>query len=203
MNIRAYLFSAVLLTLSMNACAGLFGLDSTSWKEEVLLHGGKKIIVERSLQRGGRHEIGQRSGATSESATLTIPETNQTVTWNDKYSDDIGSSNFNLMMIEVSGNIAYIVASPMGCLSYNKWGRPNPPYVIFKHQDKVWERIPLQELPTEFTTPNVVVSSPDDAAKESVRGLVSADKVKELNKGSGGYHPPQYQAILREPLGNI
>jgi hypothetical protein len=39
----------------MSACA-----DGTSWKEEVLLHDGTKLIVERSVVRKGRHEIGQK-----------------------------------------------------------------------------------------------------------------------------------------------
>jgi hypothetical protein len=183
----------------MNASAGLFGLGSTSWKEEVLLHDGKKIIVERSLKRGGRHEIGQKSGATNESVTFTMPETNKSVTWNDNYSDDIGSSNFNLMMVEVSTNTAYVVGSPMGCLSYNKWGRPNPPYVVFKRQGEEWLRIPLQDLPIELVTPNVVISSPDDVAKKSGQGLVSAAKIREENSG---FRQPEYLTILREPMAN-
>ncbi|MBK7502714.1 MAG: hypothetical protein IPI14_08840 [Polaromonas sp.] len=37
------------------ACSG------DSWKEEVMLHDGRKIIVERTVQRGGRREAGQAS----------------------------------------------------------------------------------------------------------------------------------------------
>jgi hypothetical protein len=44
----------------MNAEAGLFGIGGDSWKEDVLLHDGKKLIVERSQTYGGRHEIGQQ-----------------------------------------------------------------------------------------------------------------------------------------------
>ena len=43
-----------------SADAGLFGLGGTSWKEEVLLHDGSTILVDRSVVRGGRHEIGQQ-----------------------------------------------------------------------------------------------------------------------------------------------
>lgn len=155
---------------SMSAGAGIFGFGGTSWKEEVLLHDGSKIIVERSIKRGGRHEIGQRGGATNETLIFTMPITNQGVTWEDKYSQDIGSSNFNLLMLGILDGMAYLVASPMGCLSYNKWGRPNPPYVVFKYQDKEWKRITLQELPAELKTPNLVISSPDDAAEKASNG---------------------------------
>jgi hypothetical protein len=37
------LINVVLLMLSMSASAGLFGFGGTSWKEEVLLHDGRKI----------------------------------------------------------------------------------------------------------------------------------------------------------------
>lgn len=39
--------------ISMSACAGLFDIGGMSWKEEVLLHDGSAIFVERSIERGG------------------------------------------------------------------------------------------------------------------------------------------------------
>lgn len=197
LSILRFLLPLVLLIVSVTANASLFGLGGTSWKEEVLLHDGQKIIVERSLDRGGRHEIGQRSGATNETLSFTLPGTNQTATWNDKYSEDIGSSNFNLLMLEISNKSAYLVASPMGCLSYNKWGRPNPPYVVFKYQDTVWSRIPLQELPAELTVPNLVISSPDNAAKDASGGVISVETIKRLNSRA---RQPKYQTILRTEI---
>ncbi len=187
----------LMVGVSMSADAGLFGTSGTSWKEEVLLHDGSKIIVKRSIERGGRHEIGQRSGATNETLSFTMPSTNQTVTWEDKFSKDIGSSNFNLLMLEVLDGAAYLVASPMGCLSYNKWGRPNPPYVVFRYQGKEWKRIALQELPAELKTPNLVISSPDDAAEKASHGVVSAETIRSLNSTAS---KPEYKTILREAL---
>lgn len=186
-----------LLTMgaTMNADAGLFGLDKTSWKEEVLLHDGSKLVAERSIERGGRHEIGQRAGATNETLTFRMPKTGHIVAWEDKRSDDIGSSNFNLLMLEILDETPYLVASPMGCLSYNKWGRPNPPYVVFKYQDRQWTRIALQELPERLKTPNLVISSPDNAAQKAGDGVVLAEAVRSLNSTA---RQPEYQSILRE-----
>jgi hypothetical protein len=185
------------LGVSLSASAGFLGFGGTSWKEEVLLHDGSKIIVERSVDRGGRHEIGQRQPIKEQSLSFVLPSTNQRVKWEDNYSKDIGAASFLPMQLEIFNSIPYIVAFPMGCLSYNKWGRPNPPYVIFKHDGKAWQRITLQELPAESKMPNLVISSPDDAAKEASHGVVSAEKVKELNKG---FRQPEFQTILREPL---
>lgn len=180
----------LMMGVSMSAC-------SKTWKEEVLLHDGSKIIVERSVERGGRHEIGQRPPFKEQSLSFTLPSTNQRIKWEDNYSEDIGTSNFLPMQLEIFNGTPYIVASPMGCLSYNKWGRPNPPYVIFKYEKKVWQRITLQELPAESKIPNLVISSPDDAAKEASHGMVSAEKVKELN---AGFRQPEYKTILRGPM---
>lgn len=180
----------LMLGASMSAC-------STSWREEVLLHDGSKIIVARYVDRGGRHEIGQRQPIKEQSLSFVLPNTSQRVKWEDNYSEDIGMASFLPMQLEIFNGTPYIVASPMGCLSYNKWGRPNPPYVIFKYDGKAWLRIPLQELPAESEVPNLVISSPDDAAKLASGGVVSAEKVKEQNTG---FQQPEYRTILREPL---
>lgn len=187
---------ALIATFSLNACAGLFGIGGMSWKEEVLLHDGRKLVVERSVTRGG-HGIAQQSIATEESLSFTLPGTNERVTWSDQFSPDLGSSNFNLMMLEISQDTAYLVASPMGCLSYNKWGRPNPPYVVFQYRDKAWSRIELQNLPREFTTPNLIISSPDAEAKQLGSGTISAEIIKKLNTG---FSQPEFRSILREPF---
>lgn len=196
---RLLIVTAAFSLLALDAFAGWFGFGGTTWKEEVLLHDGQKIIVERSLERGGRHEIGQRSGATNETLSFTMPGTNQSIMWNDNYSEDIGSSNFNLLMLEIANGTAYLVASPMGCLSYNKWGRPNPPYVVFRYQGTAWSRIPLTELSGELVQPNLVISSPDNAADSASGGVVSAANIKRLN---GRAWLPEYKTVLREQLPN-
>ena len=60
--LKAFTTIALVLTIgaSMSACALVGG---ASWKEEVLLHDGSKIIVTRTVERGGRqqeHTVGDR-----------------------------------------------------------------------------------------------------------------------------------------------
>lgn len=190
--------SLMVLGGGMSACAG-----GTSWKEEVLLHDGSRLIVERSVVRKGRHEPFQRPPIGEESLSFKHPVTHERIRWKDGYGDDVGMSNFGLLMLEIDQKAAYIVVEPRGCLSYNKWGRPNPPYVVFKFQGGDWKRIALQELPTRFKTPNLIMSSPDDAAKQAGGGLITAEKVDQINNNgpfSAAYpQPPQYKTILREP----
>ncbi|MDH5253899.1 MAG: hypothetical protein OEW25_11290, partial [Nitrospira sp.] len=74
--------------------AGLLGLSGDSWQEEVLLHDGRKMVVERKVERGGRHEVGQKPPYKEQRLSFTMPGTTQTVTWEDHYSDDLGQANF-------------------------------------------------------------------------------------------------------------
>jgi hypothetical protein len=84
-------------------------------------------------------------------------------------------------------------------LSYNKWGRPNPPYVFFKYDSKEWKRIPLSEFPSELKSINVAADTLDDEDKLVSLGFVTAEKIKELNNE---FRQPEYSSILREPLPN-
>ena len=198
--LRLFKTICLVLTLgvSMNADAGLFGFGGDSWKEEVLLHDGSKIIVNRSQSYGGQHEIGQPPPIKEHTISFTLPNTKETITWTSEYGEDIGRTNFYLLAVHVLNGTPYIVASPYLCLSYNKWGRPNPPYVFFKYDGKSWQRIPLEEFPVEFQTVNVALDILGREVKNLVSlGVVSSEKIKELN-----HHTtiPEFKTILREAV---
>jgi len=204
MNSRHWLWKAVstiglilTLAISLNAQAGLFGFGGDSWQEEALQPDGTKLVVKRTVLRKGRFEIGQRPSIGEQSLSFTMPGTGRRITWEDTYSEDIGGGNFNPMLLGISQGKAYVLASPAGCLSYNKWGRPNPPYVIFRHEGSKWSRIALSELPGEFKLPNLIVSSPDDEVEKSGTRFITAAMIGRLN---GGDAPIQYKSILREVL---
>ncbi len=185
------------LGMSMSACSGLPDLPDANWREEALLHDGSKIFVDRSVARGGRHELGQKPSFEWQKLKFTMPVTGESVTWEDKYSEDIGTASFLPMLLDVHQGAAYLVANTMGCLSYNKWGRPNPPYVVFKYQGKEWKRITLQELPAEIKTPNLIQSEPDATARSIRERPVSAKAIQEI---IARYPQSQYRTILRESL---
>ena len=186
------------LGVSMSACAGFLGLGGDSWKEEVLLHDGSKIIVKRSQSYGGRHEIGQPSPIKEHTISFTLPGSDKTIMWTSEYSEDVGHANFDLLAVHVLNGTPYIVATTTGCLSYGKWGRANPPYVFFKYDGKMWQRIQLSEFPVEFKTLNVVTYLGSLDVEVMVKqGLVSAENVKRRNSG---LTQPEYRTILREAL---
>ena len=128
-----------------------------------------------------------------------MPGSGKIVTWKSEFSEDVGRSNFNLLALDILNGTPYIVAEPNLCLSYNKWGRPNPPYVSFKYDGHSWQRIPLAELPAEFKQPNVAITVDDaDLFREiDKHPVVSAAAIKTLNSR---LTQPEYKTILRETI---
>lgn len=190
----------LMMGVSMSAEAGLFGSDDFSWKEEVLLHDGKKIIVKRSQSYGGRREPGQDPPIKEHVLTFPLPGSGKSVKWISEFSQDVGRANFNLLALHVLNDTPYIVAMPNGCLAYNKWGRPNPPYVLFRYDGAAWQRIPFAELPQEFVATNVIV---DVRREENIErsaaklGYVPADAVRSDNQS---LRQAELRSILREPV---
>lgn len=176
---------------------GFMGLGgSASWEEEVLLHDGQKIIVNRSQSHGGRGEVGQ-SPIKEHSIKFTLPGTNRIITWKDEYSDDVGHSNFDLVALDILNGTPYIAVSPHACLSFNKWGRPNPPYVFFKFDGNAWQRILLSDFPLEFKEVNLVIDASAHEKKLVSRRLVSAEMVRDLNSS---LRQEEFKAIIRTPM---
>jgi hypothetical protein len=189
----AAMISLVILGSGLSACA----MGGASWKEEVLLQDGSKIVVARSVERGGRREPGKQPPIKEQSLNFTLPGTNENVTWKSQYSEDIGLADFQPLLLDISNRMAYMVVVPVGCLSYNKWGRPNPPYVIFKYQDKAWNRISLQDLPAEINSPNLIFSSPDNEVEKLGKSFVTVAMVQHANSD---LTQPQFKTIMRETI---
>ncbi len=186
-------FSLIILGGGMSACA----MGGASWMEEVQLHDGSKLIAERSQRFGGRHEIGQKPPIKEEEITFSLPGSSESITWASEFSEDVGRAYLLPLALHISNKTPYIIATPNLCLAYNKWGRPNPPYVIFKQDGKAWRQIPLPELPVAFKEINLVINTTKHDSVLAHQTLVRADVVKKLNSSLS---QPEYQSIVREPL---
>lgn len=199
MTVKTILLAST-LGIAMSACAQTARSGADTWKEEALLHDGRKLMVERFQTYGGRHEVGQPSAVTEQAITFMLPSSGRSLSWTSEFGPDLGRTDFNPLALHILGDTPYVVAEPNLCLSYNKWGRPNPPYVVFKHDGTAWQRIPLEQLPAQFTTFNLVISYGSRQARENALrplGYVSAEGVREDNST---LRQPEYKTILREPL---
>ena len=70
------LFTAISLVLTLGVSMNAYATSTFTWKEEVLLHDGKKIIVGRSdtYDFSMNHEIGQGPPLAEHKTTFMIPE---------------------------------------------------------------------------------------------------------------------------------
>jgi hypothetical protein len=187
----------LMMGVSMSAFAGWFGLGGTSWKEEALQQDGSVLIVERWHKRGGRHELSSGPPIKTQGIDFTVPGTDRQVSWRDEYSEELGAANFVPLALHVLEGVPYLVVDTYGCQSYNKWGRPNPPYVLFKHNGTDWQRIPMADLPGAISTLNLVYGTSNRERELKDLGYVPATQIKALN---ASLKQPEYQTIVREPL---
>lgn len=191
----------MLLVTVMAACvspAGISKMAGDIWKEETELHDGTTIIIKRIQRYKGRHEIGQAVPVGEHTVSFTLPSNGKSYSWASEYGEELGHTNFKLLAVHVLDNTPYIVAQPNLCLSYNKWGRPNPPYVIFKHVNDAWQRISIEELPPEFKTLNVLINiRPEDTRGISSMRTISASTIKTRN---AEFTQPELKSLMREPI---
>ncbi len=197
---RLFQIISLIAVVEMSGCTVVralpFGGDS--WQEEVLLHDGRKMIITRSQTYGGHHEIGQPSPIKEHTITFTLPGSSQRIAWTSEYGKDLGRTNFHLLAVHVLNGTPYLVTEPNLCLSYNKWGRPNPPYVFFKYDGTAWQRIPLEAFPTEFTTMNLAISLDTRYVQEMVkRGVTTVGQIQQRNRE---LPEPDFKTILRGPV---
>ena len=191
-RIGALLF-AVASSLAMVACSG--GFDG--WNEEVLLHDGSKVIVSRTQHYGGRHEVGQSSPIREQELSFVVPGSTKRIIFKSEYSEDIRRANFTPLALHILNGVPYVITTPNLCLAFNKWGRPNPPYVLFKHTGQEWQRISLQDLPAQFNDINLVINTKTKDKEFADQSPVSAELIKKLN---GILKQPEFKVILRSPL---
>ena len=130
---KRLLFSVVLILLLCLFLSGCALGHSAWWKEEVLLHDGQTIIVDRSQKLGGYRTLDAPAYARTvleEKWDFPVPGTRKVVTWrvNQRFPPE-GESLILIMVGFVQGT-PYIATWPGGTIPYNYWGRPNPPYVF-------------------------------------------------------------------------
>lgn len=190
------LTATLTLGISMNAFGFLGFGNSASWKEEVLLHDGKVIIVERKQTYGGKPTIDSRERAVlDEEWIFKNPYNNEQVVWQNNLRRPPEGSSLMLMILGFKDGVPNIATLPAGCIAYNHWGRPNPPYVFFRYDGRQWQRITLAEFPPEFRDANVVVGGRGSPEKQSGTTL-SVETVNEQNKSL----EPHLRRLVRESV---
>jgi hypothetical protein len=180
----------LMMGVSMSACS-----ETMSWKEEVLLHDGQIIVVERFYNLGGKPTLESRErAALDETVTFSLPGTNKKIIWKTDFRDSQPEQNsLNLLLLDIVKGVPYIATYPAGCIAYNKWKRPNPPYILFKYEGNEWKRISLAEFPAELVKTNVIVGRPPT---DLLKSHYTVEQVNERNY----YLENEHKTILRKPV---
>lgn len=185
----------LMMAVSMNTEAGLFG-RSNGWKEEVQIHDGSILVVERTYKLADYLIPGSSEPpAQDENLAFTLPGSNKRISWKTDYRNDLPEPNsLTPLLLDIVGGIPYLATSPAGCISYNKWGRPNPPYILFKYENEKWERIPLEAFPPELTRANLMSRPSSDMLKP----YYTVEQAR--SRMEGGNIVDYARTILRKPL---
>ncbi|MDA8454341.1 hypothetical protein M4R22_06170 [Acidovorax sp. GBBC 3334] len=147
--------------------------NTFEWKEEILLHDGRKIIAERKDVAGGWTEPGQ-SGSTQK-RTITFPDPNDP---KKKYTHQItGSSNY--LLLDFEKGVPWLIVS-VGPFSVNT-DCPIGSYETFTQVNGAWRSVSYSELPKAFANPNMSVTYTPDMPDPRRKGKVlSAEEIQAL-----------------------
>lgn len=161
--------------------AGCFGKQVYQWSEEVLLHDGRIIVIQRSMKSGYLpREIGQPP-----------PESDYTLTFDgvdgEKVIWDGGRGMFVPMILDVYGGVPFVVATGGQLISWREEGCPRPPYFFFKWTGNQWRRVTYDQFPKSIRSANLSVGltypSRDPMHERISRGeIVTKEDVMRLNR---------------------
>lgn len=183
----------LMMGVSVNACS-----STMNWKEEVKLHDGQVLVSERNYNLGGYAYLDSSERTPlNETVSFSLPGTNKKIIWKNDFSDSVPEPNsLNHFRFDIVNGVPYLATYPAGCIAYNKWGRPNPPQILFKYEGDQWQRITLAELPPELigASANVIVGRP---ASSLLKSFYTVEGVNEKNHNIS---TPEYKTILREAV---
>lgn len=193
----------ICLVSALGVSTSAYATSTFTWKEEVLLHDAKKIIVERTdtYDSNMNHEIGQGAPLAEHKTTFIVPGTNQKVTWKSDNRSSLNPDTLHLLALDFLDGVPYVATLSSSCVAYNKWKRPNPPYVYFKYVGE-WKRISLEEFPEKFKI-NLIVTgrkrdNPQISQADRKFGFVPAQIVAEINKEPGSSR--EFYTLFRKPI---
>ncbi len=182
----------LMMGVSMSACSA-----TMSWKEEVKLHDGQIILSERFYNLGGYPGYDAHERVPLDEIVTFNLLNGKSIIWKNDFRDSVPEPNsLNHFRFDIVGGVPYLATYPAGCIAYNKWGRPNPPQILFKYESDQWQRITLAELPLELigASANVIVGRPASSL------LKSFYTVADVNAKNKPISTSEYKTILREAV---
>ena len=139
-----------------------------SWEEEVKLHDGTVIVVDRSVKRD---RFGGEAGFSGDvvSQKIKFSANGEQIVW----KDDITP-----IIFDVVNSTYFVVAAPMLHDKCGEHGNPNPPFIFYKYEKGHWNSIRPSELPNGLQR-NLLVNfwGPQHDSKLTLRRKEQVDRV--------------------------
>lgn len=145
-------FAGLSLTF-LNAC-DMLGGNSLKWTEDVRLPDGRVVQLTRYQEFNGPHEIGDTPNQSDYWLEFKNPETGEVVKWEQK------APGLSTMALMLDGKSPLLLTSPSFGGSYDKFNRPNPPYLLYKY-DGAWRQIDVSKIPLKRFRVNMTFAPKD------------------------------------------
>jgi len=143
------------------------------WKEEVRLHDGRLIVVERSRKMSGPREPFR--SATVGKWTLAFENPDKP---GKKISLDVHGGADPMLLGFVQG-VPYVAIQPGRGDARYFYNCPYPPYIFFRY-DGEWRRIELREFPKELVARNLPNDIPEYEARSRKWGIITSLEMQKL-----------------------
>ncbi len=143
------------------------------WKEEVRLHDGRLIVVERSRVMSGPREPFR--SATVGKWTLVFENPDKP---GKKISLDVHGGAAPMLLGFVDG-LPYVAINPRRGDARYFYNCPLPPYIFFRY-DGEWKRIELKDFPKELSLRNLPNHTDEYEAIANRHGTISNSELLKL-----------------------
>ena len=147
MKARTWTWLPIVASLSLTACG-----KTIDWKQEVKLHDGRMIVVERQSKLGPTRFPENVALEDAQTLKFAHPATGERIEW-------VIPKGLQPVALDFDQGIPYYVLKAYTVADYNNWGCPNPPYLIFRYHTDKWQQVSFAELPAHFARRNVVPMS--------------------------------------------
>lgn len=150
-----------------------FFRNTLDWKEEIVLHDGRIVVVEREDRLGGWAEPGQKASQRERRISFSDPDDPKK-----RYTHVItGSSNY--LLIGFNQATPWVIVS-VGPFS-NDTKCPIGTYETFRWLNGTWHSVSYATLPPVFKKPNMAVSYTVNAPDPRRSGrLLKVDEVQKI-----------------------
>jgi hypothetical protein len=131
------------------------------------------------------------------------PGSGRQIRWRTEFGTEIEKGSLIPLALDIVGTSPYLIATPAGCIGYNKWDRPNPPYVSFRFDGQNWQRTPLKETPSQISEANLVIGAltlEKERRLTTYSGPVPAEEIRKTNAEAKNPDAMYLRKFSQEPI---